>query len=106
MATKYQKERLKNIETLISIRDSKETAPVVRIQAVRTMQKLITEDDPEFKRNMNTLLEIRDDNNVKASVRVMVMQSLNNMFSVVDGDETDDAPTEADIMAKIRKAKK
>ena len=70
------------------------------------MQKLITEDNPEFKRNMNTLLEIRDDNNVKASVRVMAMQSLNNMFSIVDGDETDDAPTEADIMAKIRKAKK
>lgn len=103
MANKYHKEKQKNIDTLIGIRDSKDTAPVVRIQAVRTMQKLIDEDHPEFKRNMNTLLEIRDDERVKASIRVMAMQSLNSMFDIAGDTADDDSPTEADIMAKIRK---
>lgn len=106
MANKYQKEKQKNIDTLIGIRDGKDTAPVVRIQAVRTMQKLIDENHPEFKRNMNTLLEIRDDERVKASIRVMAMQSLNSMFDIGKDAADDDQPTEADIMAKIRKGSK
>lgn len=104
MATKYQRERQKNIDTLIGIRDNLSTAPVVRIQAVRTMQKLIDEEHPQFSKNMRTLIEIRDDVSVKESIRVMAMQSLNTMFEVVH-DKPDDRLTEADVMAKIRAGK-
>lgn len=98
-------EILKNIKTLKSIRDDVGNLPAVRVQAIQTMQKLIGEDDAETQKNIKVLKEIRDDENVNNAVRIQTIQTMHKIFDSLGG-ESDDAPTEADIMAKIRKAKK
>lgn len=104
---KTKTETKKNIETLIKIRDDLSNLPAVRVQAIQTMQKLISEDDPETQRNLEVLKAIRDDVNVNKAVCIQTIQTMHKIFELVDGDSTNDnRPTEADIMAKIRKAKK
>jgi len=95
-----------NIMTLVKIRDNVDNLPAVRVQAIQTMQKLIAEDDPETQKNMKVLKKIRDSEEVTDAVRIQTIQTMHKIFALVNGEETDDAPTEADIMAKIRKAKK
>lgn len=95
-----------NIMTLVKIRDNVDNLPAVRVQAIQTMQKLISEDDPETQKNINVLKDIRDDVTVSDAVRIQTIQTMHKIFVLVEGEETDDRPTEADIMAKIRKAKK
>lgn len=106
MSRKVKNEKNKNIDVLIGIRDDAHTEPVVIVQAVRTMQKIIDKEHPETERNLQALIDIRDNETIKASIRVMAMQSLNSLFEIIDNDEKDDRPTEADIMAKIRSKKK
>lgn len=103
---KTKTETKKNIETLIEIRDDANNLPAVRVQAIQTMQKLIKEDDPETQRNLEVLKSIRDDVNVNKAVCIQTIQTMHKIFELVDGDDINDRPTEADIMAKIRKAKK
>ena len=55
---------------------------------------------------MKVLKKIRDSEEVTDAVRIQTIQTMHKIFALVNGEETDDAPTEADIMAKIRKAKK
>lgn len=61
------KETEMNIRSLIAIRDNVETQPAVRIQAIQTLQKIMTE---------------------------------------MGSSASDNRPTEADIMKKIRSSKK
>lgn len=106
MNKRVKAEKSKNIDVLIGIRDDLYTEPVVVVQAVRTMQKIIDKEHPETEKNLKALMKIRDDENIKASIRVMAMQSLNTMFDILDDEVSDDRPTEEDIMNKIRGKKK
>lgn len=103
---KNEKDIKKNIATLRSIRDDLANVPAVRVQAIQTMQKLIGEDEKETKKNIDVLREIRDDATVNNAVRIQTIQTMQKIFEQIDGDDGDDRPTEADIMAKIRGAKK
>lgn len=104
MPKDIKKEKKRNIETLILIRDNPDTQAVVVVQAVRTMQKLLTENDPQTDKNLKALMDIRDNEAIKSSIRVMAMQTLNSMFDIL-GDTQDERPTESDIMKKIRSNK-
>lgn len=105
MPKNYTKEKQKNIDALVKIRDDADTQPVVRVQAVRTMQKLLNEDHPQTSKNLKTLIGIRDDETIKSSIRVMAMQTLNSMFDVLS-DTEDDKTSAGDIMNRIRSGKK
>ena len=106
MAYKYHKEKQKNIDALIVIRDALDTPPVVKVQSIRTLQKLLDAEHPQTELNVKTLTAIRDDESIKASIRVMAMQTLNSMFEAYSTPENDDDTTEESIMAKIRGGKK
>ncbi len=107
MAYKYHKEKQKNIDALIVIRDDIDTPPVVKVQSIRTLQKLLDAEHPQTELNFKTLTAIRDDESIKASIRVMAMQTLNSMFETYSSSDVDDTtPTEESIMGKIRGGKK
>ena len=100
------KDTKKNIETLIDIRDNISNLPAVRVQAIQTMQKLISEDSPETNKNIEVLRSLRDDETVNNAVRIQTIQTMQKIIDLVSGEVKDDRPTEADIMAKIRSKKK
>lgn len=103
---KSKDETKNNIKTLIKIRDDVEISPAVKVQAIQTMQKLISEDDRETQNNLKVLKEIRDDETVAKAVCIQAIQTMHKIFALSEGDELSDRTTEEDIMAKIRKAKK
>ena len=101
-----KRERIINIDKLISIRDSDSNLPAVRLQAVQTLQKLITEDNIQTLNNIETLKSLRDSDDTSDGVRIQVIQTLQKIFDLVDGEAPSDIPTAEDIMAKIRGNKK
>ena len=105
--SKNEKQRTINIERLKYIRDNDENLSAVRLQAVQTLQKLISEDDPLTEENIEVLIELRDSEKTGDGVRIQVIQTLQKIINLVEGDTTDaDKPTEADIMNMIRSATK
>ena len=110
MANPFDKEKQENIKTCAKIRDNKTSKPIAVIQAVRAIQKLMPKDhpeeNPEFKKNLIALKRIRKDDAIEDTIRVMAMNTINTMLDSVGDGSADDKPTEADIMKKIRSAKK
>lgn len=63
--------------------------------------------DSETKKNIQKLIEIRDDPETAPAVRIQAIQTMQKIMDTVGAIKADKAaPTEADIMKKIRSAKK
>lgn len=62
--------------------------------------------DDETKKNIQKLIEIRDDPNTVPAVRIQAIQTMQKIMDNIGAMKTENAPTEADIMKKIRSAKK
>ena len=109
MPKKHDKEKTKNIEVSARIRDGADSKPIAVIQAVRAINKLLPKGEPddsgEFDRNVTALVAIRDNEGIEDTLRIMAIKTLNTMLDTGEG-ATDARPTESDIMAKIRGAKK
>ena len=109
MPKKHDKEKTKNIEVSARIRDGADSKPIAVIQAVRAINKLLPKGEPddsgEFDRNVTALVAIRDNEGIEDTLRIMAINTLNTMLDTGEG-ATDARPTESDIMAKIRGAKK
>lgn len=109
MPRKHDKEKNKNIEVSARIRDGENSRPIAVIQAVRAINKLLPKGEPdssgEFDKNVTALVAIRDDEGIEDTLRIMAINTLNTML---DNGETatDNRPTETEIMARIRGAKK
>lgn len=100
-------QRTINIKRLRDIRDDDMNKPIVRLQAIQTMQKLISEDDPITQENIDTLIALRDSSATGDGVRIGVIQSLQKILDLVEGEsDTTGKPAAEDIMNKIRSAKK
>ena len=102
----HKEERKINIEKLVSIRDGEENLPAVRLQAVQTMQKLISETNIQTLNNIETLKKLRDSDATGDGVRIQVIQTLQKILDLVDGEPDTGKPSAEDIMSKIRGAKK
>lgn len=62
--------------------------------------------DSETKKNIEKLIEIRDDPMTVPAVRIQAIQTMQKIMDNIGAMKEDKAPTEADIMKKIRSAKK
>lgn len=60
----------------------------------------------ETEQNIKTLITIRDDPNTTSAVRIQAIQTMQKILDAVGASNTDDRPTEEDILNKIRGAKK
>ena len=104
---KYTDELENNISRCVYIRDKEGSKTIAIIQAVRVIQKLISNnpEHPEFDRDLDALIQIRDNETIEDTLRVMAMNTINTMLDSVGGDKTEN-PTAEDIMKKIRGEKK
>lgn len=62
--------------------------------------------DEETQKNIKKLIEIRDDPNTAPAVRIQAIQTMQKIMDTLGAINADKAPTEDDIMKKIRSAKK
>lgn len=62
--------------------------------------------DKETEKNIKVLIKIRDDANTSPAVRIQAIQTMQKILESIGATATDDHLTEADIMKKIRSAKK
>ena len=61
--------------------------------------------DKEVEKNIKTLIAIRDDVETSPAVRIQAIQTMQKIIDAT-GVNVEDAPSEEDIMKKIRGAKK
>lgn len=62
--------------------------------------------DKETETNIKALIKIRDDVETSPAVRIQAIQTMQKIIDALGANTADDRPTEADIMKKIRGAKK
>lgn len=62
--------------------------------------------DKETETNIKALIKIRDDVETSPAVRIQAIQTMQKIIDALGANAADDKPTEADIMKKIRGAKK
>lgn len=62
--------------------------------------------DKETEKNIKVLIKIRDDLDTSPAVRIQAIQTMQKIMESIGAVANDDHLTEADIMAKIRSAKK
>lgn len=62
--------------------------------------------DQETEQNIRMLINIRDDLGTSPAVRIQAIQTMQKIIDAIGAGNTDDRPTEADIMNKLRGAKK
>lgn len=95
-----------NIEKLAKIRDEEKNSSALRLQAVQTIQKLVSKEDPQTTNNIETLKILRDSDETGDGVRIQVIQTLQKIIDLVEGEYDPMKPTAEGIMASIRRAKK
>lgn len=62
--------------------------------------------DKETEMNIRSLIAIRDDVETQPAVRIQAIQTLQKIMAEMGSSASDNRPTEADIMKKIRSSKK
>ena len=62
--------------------------------------------DKETEMNIRSLIAIRDDVETQPAVRIQAIQTLQKIMTEIGVSTSDNRPTEADIMKKIRSSKK
>lgn len=62
--------------------------------------------DKETETNIKALIQIRDNVETSPAVRIQAIQTMQKIIDALGANVADDRPTEADIMKKIRSAKK
>lgn len=62
--------------------------------------------DKETETNIKALIKIRDDVETSPAVRIQAIQTMQKIIDALGANSADDRPSEADIMKKIRGAKK
>jgi hypothetical protein len=62
--------------------------------------------DKETETNIKALIKIRDDVETSPAVRIQAIQTMQKIIDALGANTADDRPSEADIMKKIRGAKK
>ena len=62
--------------------------------------------DKETESNIKTLIKIRDDVETSPAVRIQAIQTMQKIMDSIGATQTDDLPSEGDILNKIRGSKK